>query len=184
MTKIGSMTSKTATYPSREECLKLLKQSGCPENVIKHILVVTEIVLGFLPYFPEAKKELVLAGALLHDIGRANTHGIAHAVEGAKIARELGLSEDIVQIIERHICAGIPREDAVELGLPEKDYFPVTLEEKLVAHADNLVEGNERCKIKRSIQILMDKDQPMVSERVKNLHRELSEEAGIDLDEI
>jgi uncharacterized protein (TIGR00295 family) len=178
------MTSETANYPSREECLNILNQSGCPENVIKHILVVTEIVLGFLPHFPEADDKLVLAGALLHDIGRANTHGISHAVEGAKIARELKLPEELVLIIERHICAGIPKEDALELGLPEQDYFPETLEEKLVAHADNLVEGNKRCKIERSIEILMDKDQPVVAERVKNLHKELSARAGIDLDEI
>ena len=48
-----------------------------------------------------------------------------------------------MNIIERHIGAGIPKEEAVGLGLPEKDYIPVTIEEKIVAHADNLVFGNK-----------------------------------------
>ena len=50
---------------------------------------------------------------MLHDIGRSKTQGIMHGVEGAKIATELGLPEAIVNIIERHLGAGIPKEEAM-----------------------------------------------------------------------
>lgn len=87
--------------------------------------------------------DTVFIGALLHDIGRSKTHGILHAQEGAAIAVENGLDEKFVRIIERHIGAGIPMDEALGLGLPEKDYMPVTIEEKIVAHADNLVSGDK-----------------------------------------
>ena len=178
------MIKEPTKYPTREECLAILKQLGCGENVIEHILVVTEIALTFASKIPEADIALVEAGALLHDMGRSKTHGIAHAVEGAKLARERNLPEEVVRIIERHICAGIPKEDAIQLGLPEKDYFPETIEEKIVAHADNLVEGNNRCTIERSIQILNAQNLPQVAGRVKKLHLELSDIVGKNLDNL
>ncbi len=171
-------------YPTREECLKILKELDCPEKVIKHILIVTDLALTIAKRFPEADPELVEAGALLHDIGRSKTHDVNHAVEGRKLARELRLPTEIINIIERHITAGIKPAEALSLGLPVKDYTPQTLEERIVAHADNLVEDNKRCSIKRSIQILQEKGLSEVARRVKKLHEDLSREAGIDLDEV
>ena len=86
-------------------------------------------------------------GALLHDIGRSRTHGITHAVEGVEIARGYGYGDDVLNIIERHIGAGITKKEAEELNLFEKSYVPETLEEKIVAHADNLISGTEEVDI-------------------------------------
>ena len=93
--------------------------------------------------FDDVDKDLIRQGALLHDIGRSKTHGIEHAIEGVEIARRYGYSQDVLNIIERHIGAGITAEEAVKLGLPEKSYLPETLEEKIVAHADNLISGTK-----------------------------------------
>lgn len=170
--------------PTRDECLKILREAGCSEKVINHILIVTDLALKIARCFPEVNLELVEAGALLHDLGRSKTHGIDHAVAGGKLALELGLPEEIINIIERHIVAGIQPADAVKLGLPRKDYTPHTLEERIVAHADNLIEDNKRCTIQRTVEILQNKGLPDVAERVFKLHLALSHEAGIDLDEI
>lgn len=178
------MNFETTSYPTRDECLKILKDSSCSEEVIQHILVVTELVLKIAKYFPKANLKLLEAGALLHDLGRSKTHNVDHAVEGSRLARELALPEELINIIERHITAGIKEDDAIELGLPAKDYTPMTIEEKIVAHADNLVENNKRCSISRSVEILTQKGLPEVAERVRQLHIELSNEAGIDIDEI
>ncbi len=78
---------------------------------------------------------------LLHDIGRTKTHTIKHAVVGAEILRNLNFPDEIVNITIKHIGAGIPPKEAEILGLPPGDYMPHTLEEKIVAHADNLVNG-------------------------------------------
>ena len=91
----------------------------------------------------EVDMELVKTGALLHDIGRSQTNGIKHAVVGAELLKERGFPWEVVNIVERHIGAGISREEAKVLGLPPKDYLPLTLEEKLVAHADNLIHGTQ-----------------------------------------
>jgi uncharacterized protein (TIGR00295 family) len=109
---------------------------------------------------------------------------VDHAVAGSSLAREYGLPDEIVTIIERHIAAGILSADATKLGLPSKDYTPRTLEERIVAHADNLVEDRNRCTIQRSVQVLEEKGLTEVARRVKQLHLELSREAGINLDKI
>jgi uncharacterized protein len=84
---------------------------------------------------------LVEVGALLHDLGRSVTHGVGHSAVGGELARGLGLPVAVVRIIERHIGAGIPADEALELGLPVRVYVPESLEEKLVAYADKLAEG-------------------------------------------
>jgi uncharacterized protein len=89
----------------------------------------------------EVNLGLVEAGALLHDLGRGRTHGVDHGVVGGEMARGLGLAEAVARIVERHIGAGLPEGEAVELGLPRGCYVPETLEEKIVTYADKLIEG-------------------------------------------
>ncbi len=178
------MNNNTQRYPNREECLRILENAGCDQHVIKHILAVTDLALKIAAHFPNADRELIEAGALLHDLGRACTHGIEHGIAGGKLARQLGLPITIVNIIERHLGAGIPEHDAVSLGLPAKDLIPTTLEERIVAHADNLFISDKRCNIQRSLEILNKNGFTEMARRVKQLHLALSQEAGIDIDEI
>lgn len=127
------------------EALEILRVAGCSNGVVDHCVSVTGIALRLAEEFRgrglEVDVALVEAGALLHDLGRSRTHGIRHAVVGGRIAREMGFPEALVRIIERHIGAGIPAEEAGEIGLPREDYVPETLEEKIVAYADKLIEG-------------------------------------------
>lgn len=123
--------------------LELLKKENTPENVIDHCKAVCRKAMEIASNFDNVDKDLIKKGALLHDIGRSKTHGITHAIEGVKIAEKYGYSTDVLNIIERHIGAGITESEAVKLGLPKKSYLPQTLEEKIVAHADNLVSGSE-----------------------------------------
>ena len=125
----------------------MLKKENTPENVIEHCRAVCLKAMKIAANFDDADKDLIKTGALLHDIGRSKTHGIDHAIVGAQIAKEYGYSEDVLNIIERHIGAGITKEESVKLGLPEKSYVPQTIEEKIVAHADNLISGSEEVDI-------------------------------------
>ena len=127
--------------------IELLRKENTPENVINHCKAVCLKAMKIAANFDNADKELIRKGSLLHDIGRSKTHGITHAIEGVKIAEKYGYSQDVLNIIERHIGAGITAEEAVKLGLPEKSYVPQTLEEKIVAHADNLISGVEEVDI-------------------------------------
>lgn len=123
--------------------LKILKQEETPENVIEHSKTVYKKAMVIAANFKNADKDLIKKGALLHDIGRSKTHGISHAVEGAKIVKQYGYPEEVQNIVERHIGAGITEEESVKLGLPKKSYIPQTIEEKIVAHADNLLSGTK-----------------------------------------
>lgn len=169
--------------PSRDECLAILRSAGCSEDVVAHCEAVARVALGIAKRC-RARVELVEAGALLHDIGRARTHSIEHAVEGAELARELKLPVEIVMIIERHIGAGILRNEAASIGLPEKDYVPETLEEKIVAHADNLISGNRRVTVEEAVASLIRRGLRESATRTMRLHEELSQFAGTNVDRI
>ncbi len=159
-----------------KELLDILKEAGCAENVIAHILAVKNTAMRIASELKvPVNKELLLTGAMLHDIGRAKTHGIEHAIVGVDIARKLGFSESVLNIIERHIGAGISREEARELGLPEKDYIPETVEEKLVAYADNLLNGNREVSFEDSLERFrrtLGTEHPAVKRYIE-LHKEI-----------
>jgi uncharacterized protein len=122
--------------------LDVLVKAGCPADVVAHCQKVSRMAVSIAERVREpADGELVRLGGLLHDIGRSRTHDIRHAIAGVEIGRSLGFSEQLLLIIERHIGAGITAPEAVRLGLPQKDYVPVSREEKIVSYADNLVSG-------------------------------------------
>ena len=152
----------------------------CEENVVMHCLAVSdyayELGLKIKNNGYDINLELVILGALLHDIGRSKTHGISHGIEGAKILREYGFEEELALIAERHIGAGIPKNEAVELGLPPRDYIPLTLEEKLVAHCDNLISGTKRVDIDfvvNKFKKRMNLSHPSIT-RILNLNYEIN----------
>lgn len=176
------MSTNKSDIPSEKECLALLRDEGCTKRVIVHCATVRAVAEEIASHIPQADMNLVIAGSLLHDIGRSQTHSIMHAVIGAHIAKNHGLSPLIVEIIRRHTGAGIDPEDAAEMGLPEGDYIPRTLEEKIVAHADNLVSDNCIVKVAHSVDKLERKGAHRGAVRVAELHRELSELYGEDLD--
>jgi uncharacterized protein (TIGR00295 family) len=169
--------------PNPGQCLQLLKEAGCSDEVINHCKAVRKVAVRIAKK-AHANIQLVEAGALLHDIGRSKTQGIMHGVEGAKIAIQLGLPDSIVNIIERHLGAGIPKEEAIILGLPPKDYIPMSLEEKIVAHADNLIENDHEHRIEIEVEKALQKGQMKHAERLMALHQELSQRCGMDLNDI
>ena len=120
----------------------ILVNAGCSNDVVAHCLAVSLAALSIAERVKVGvDRELVRQGGLFHDIGRSRTHGIEHAVAGVEIAQKLGLRNALMHIIERHIGAGITADEAVRLGLPKKDYLPLTREEKIVSYADNLISG-------------------------------------------
>jgi uncharacterized protein len=131
---------------------EILAQAGCSPGVIAHCAAVAQLAAEIagavtVPF----DQELVRLGGMLHDIGRSRTHGIDHAVVGGEIGRALGFDDRIVRIIERHIGAGITAAEAERLGLPKRDYLPLTVEEKIVSYADNLVSGTAVLDFERAL---------------------------------
>ncbi|NWF87088.1 TIGR00295 family protein [Candidatus Bathyarchaeota archaeon] len=163
--------------PSREQALQFLRQSGCSRNVVKHCEAVAELAVEIAKACKkngvEVDLELVEIGALLHDIGRAKTHSVHHAVVGAKIAKSLGLSEPLISIIKRHVGGGITANEAKKLGWSNSIYIPQTIEEKIVSYADKLIEGSKRVPIERAIDNFSRELPPSAIARIRRLHREM-----------
>ncbi|AKB83284.1 metal-dependent phosphohydrolase [Methanosarcina barkeri 3] len=163
---------------TRAEAIKLLEETGCASNVIEHCKEVASLAVEIANKAKASghniNLELVEVGALLHDLGRCKTHKIAHAVEGYRLATVKGIDPEISEIIKRHIGAGISKEEARGLGLPADDYFPRSLEEKIVAHADNLVKGTSRITIAERTELMRKHEVPEnVIQRVNKLAEEV-----------
>lgn len=156
--------------------VELLRKLGCADNVVLHCKTVSENALKIADRVKiKVDKKLIKTGALLHDIGRSKTHSITHAVEGAKTAKNAGIEERIVNIIERHIGAGITKREAERLGLPAKDYRPKTPEEKIVAYADKLTMGGKTITFEESLrefERMLGRHHPAIK-RMKSLHEEI-----------
>jgi len=164
--------------PSPRGAVQLLKKVNCPHNVINHCKAVSKLAVKIAKKLKKkgipVDVELIKIGGLLHDIGRSKTHNIEHALIGSEIARSVGLDEAIVKIIERHIGSGITAEEAIQLGLPGRNFMPTTLEEKIVSYADKLIAGNHRMDFNEALErFSMDlgATHPAVC-RLKQLHRE------------
>jgi uncharacterized protein (TIGR00295 family) len=170
-------------FPSPNRCIQILKEAGCSNKVITHCKAVRDVAVR-IAQKAHANVKLVEAGALLHDIGRTKTHGIFHAIEGAALARKMNLPEEIVLIIERHIGAGLPSEIAQKLGLPARDFIPQTLEEKIVSHADNLIDDDKQQPIEKEIENALRTGKRDYARRLVILHKELSDICGMNLNDI
>jgi uncharacterized protein len=158
--------------------LHLLRENHCSKKVVNHCKAVRDLAVetagvlerrGFKIDFA-----LVEAGALLHDIGRSKTHSVHHAVVGAEIAESAGLPDSVVAIIKRHVGGGITANEAEELGWPKDVYVPVTLEEKVVAYADKLIEKGKRAPIDITVEKLEAERKPEAAERVRKLYDEIA----------
>ncbi|MCX8173109.1 MAG: HDIG domain-containing protein [Thermoplasmata archaeon] len=165
--------------PDEKACLEILRKAGCSQEVIAHTLFVKEVALKIAARCKQnVRIDLVVAGALLHDIGRAVTHGVAHGVRGGEIARNLGVDERIVRIIERHVGGGITREEAAKLGLGNRPLSPETIEEKIVCIADKLVAHDRIAGVEAEVRKLEEKGLHTAAERVRALYNEVVDICG------
>ncbi len=132
---------EAAHYSIHEADINLLRQAGVSEGDIAHSVKVAEKALEIASRIPkDLDMELVGRGALFHDLGKAKTHEIEHGKLGAEMGAALGLPPTITAVMEKHIRGGLSAEEAVELGLPVKDYTLSTLEERIIIYADRLVD--------------------------------------------
>ena len=142
--------------PTREQALRIMRETGCSQPVINHCLIVTGVAMRLAEAFNrrgfDVDLSLVEAGALMHDLGRSRTHKVEHGAIGGQLARRIGLPEPLARIIERHVGAGITADEAGKIGLSGGSYVPETLEEKIVAYADKLIEGDRPVDIEVTVE--------------------------------
>jgi uncharacterized protein (TIGR00295 family) len=133
--------------PSEGEAMAIHAKYKTGVNIVRHcqaVAMAAKIMADEAERRGHAvDKETVTAGALLHDIGRTRTQTVMHGVQGAEILEKEGVDKKVVEIVRRHVGAGISSEEAKKLGLPDFDYVPRTLEERIVCFADKMVDADK-----------------------------------------
>lgn len=132
----------------------------------------------------------IYAGGMLHDIGifyvdapgiycNGSKPYIMHGTLGAEMLRDLKQPDWLVRIAERHTGSGISAEDvrSQRLPLPERDYLPETLLEKLICYADKFYSKTALGKEKDidRVRASMTKFGTAAMERFEELHRLFTE---------
>ena len=119
--------------PSREQCLQILKDNKTPSNIIEHCKAVAkfagEIAEKLIKKGRKVNRELVVAGALLHDIER---HKDNHVARGAELVKKLGYPE-VAEVVSKHTLYKVEMEENQ----------PKTFEEKIVFYADKMVKNDK-----------------------------------------
>ena len=120
--------------PTKEECLNILKDNNVPDNVVAHLKAVHDFSIKICDVLEKrginTNKDLVAAGALLHDVKKISPND--HVAEGYELVKSLGYPE-VASVIKKH---GI-------YHLDEEEFQPKTWEEKIVFYADKRVRGNK-----------------------------------------
>lgn len=168
--------------PSEGDALALHRKYGSSERIVRHCQTVVKVAKILTDEFE--KKGVVLdtkaivAAALLHDLGRSRVQTVRHGVEGAEMIEREGVDRKVVEIVRKHVGAGISPEEAKALGLPDLDYIPRTLEERIVCFADKMVDSDTVRPFEGEVQRFTIKKHDVM--RLLALERRLREELGQD----
>src|SRR6056297_3481754 len=137
--------------PTKKDAMALLMRLNIPRNIMEHCEAVMRKARDLAHEIKgiDINYDLVKVGALIHDVGRHVTHDLKHGAAGGDYIRELGYSEKLAKIVERHVLGGLTKDEAVELGLPKRSFMPETIEEKLVCLADKYHSGSTEVSIKQ-----------------------------------
>ncbi len=161
---------------TEKEAIRLLKKYCSDNNSFKKILahskIVKKVALNIGKKIKGVDLNFIKCASLLHDIGRfqcitKQEDIVKHGIIGSAILRKEGLPKYALAA-ERHLGAGISREEILEQGLnlPLKNYIPKSKEEKIIAHADNIV---------------FDQRIGTVEESVKRFSKELGKKVGLKI---
>lgn len=118
--------------------------------LITHSTLVMQRAVCICDAHPELhiEHQFVIEAAMLHDIGIFRCHApsihcmgdepyICHGRIGAELMRAEGYPRH-ARVCERHTGAGLTKHDIIsqKLPLPEEDFLPETIEEKVICYAD------------------------------------------------
>lgn len=132
------------------------EENALKETLLKHSSQVREKALQIMEQNPQIPldRNLLICGAMLHDIGIGNCHApdifcngsehyLRHGIIGGEMLRRYGALngislEPFARICERHTGSGLTMEEirAGNLPLPIQDFLPETPEEKVICLAD------------------------------------------------
>jgi len=145
-----------SSVPDTAACLRLMDQYGMLDNIRHHSLVVARVADLLVcelnsgePAGPVPDRNLVLAGALLHDIAKTPCleKGCDHACRGAEICRRHGFPE-VASIVAHHVILQDFAPDRYRNG-----HFSA---EEIVYYADKRVRHQEIVSLDERLTYILD----------------------------
>lgn len=142
--------------PSLAECIQLMEQYAMLPNIRHHSLVVARLAEQlyqglrlFAPGRAQADRQLVITGALLHDIAKTPCLNTTcdHARAGGEICRRHGFAE-IAAIVEEHVL--LRQYD------PERYRTGTFSARELVYYADKRVRHNVVVALDERLEYIID----------------------------
>lgn len=166
---------------SEKEAIRLLRKYANSkkdfDGVLKHSRAVQRLAIEIGKKVKDIDLDFIKIASLLHDIGRfeygpGSRDSIRHGVFGGKLLRKENLGRYAL-VAERHLGAGISKEDILEQGLslPLKDYIPISKEEKIITHADNLVKYYKRISLQQAVRRYEKELGKKVAKKIEKLGR-------------
>jgi len=174
---------KVLRIPDEKECLALLERYGADDRLRNHSIMCAKVALKIAEGCG-ADRLLVQAGALLHDIGRTVTHDLSHGVQGYRILKGEGYDEVLARFCSTHVGAGLLRKTARKFGLPDMDYIPKSIEEKIVCNADTLLKGDRVVRIEEICEDYERKGLSSEVPRIMRLYNYLQRRCGFRIEEL
>jgi uncharacterized protein len=148
-------------FLSYDQSIELLKRYADGSSWMNHCIAVSELSTCFANIFKSGytvNTEFIRSASLLHDIGRYKTHDpIQHGVEGYRLLMSLGYEREAF-ICASHILFGLKSSEAVQYGLPERDFIPGSFEEKLIPLVDFLVEHDRPVSLTKRFSLLKNRN--------------------------
>jgi uncharacterized protein (TIGR00295 family) len=172
--------------PSAQEALALHRRYRSNDRIVSHCQACAKIckVLSerAIQQGRPVNEEATIAGALLHDIGRSQTQTVDHGHVGAGILEREGVDPVVVEIVRRHVGAGISPEEATSLGFPPGDYIPKTIEQKIVCFADKLLDGDKARPFEEEVKRFVKKGHDVP--RLRRLKEDVDAAVGADAEKL
>lgn len=161
-------------YPNYTECIELLYSVRLPESVIDHSIFTCITALDIANRLKKRDFLIncnwIISGSLLHDIGRSQSHDINHGIIGTQILIDKGYSDNLSNICSVHLFAGLTANESKIFNLPIRDFLPITLEEKIITHSDNISKGEKKLSKSEMINRFtkyLDKNDPILIRAIK-----------------
>jgi uncharacterized protein (TIGR00295 family) len=168
--------------PSALEAMALHRKYGSNERTVAHCQGCARISRLLTEKAAErgnmVNQAAVDAGALLHDIGRSQTQLVNHGYVGAEILEKEGVDGIVVEIVKRHVGAGISAGEAAKLGFPPGEYTPRTLEQKIVCFADKMLDGDKARPFEQEVKRFVKKGHDV--QRLRKLKEDVDAAIGSD----
>jgi len=153
--------------PTKEECLKILKDSNVSDNITAHCKAVCEVAMKTADLLEKrginVNKDLVAAGALLHDVKKLSPND--HVIEGHEFVKSLGFPE-VALLVKRHGLAHIDDED----------FAPKSWEEKIVFYSDKRVKHDKIVSVDERFSYIKERYKKDIIEKEFNLTKSIERE--------